>query len=66
MPGMNGFELQRLLGVARPELPVILLTARHELVGDETAAPNNRGILHKPFKSTDLLAAVRAALEGVP
>src|SRR5262249_28459416 len=31
MPGMNGFDLQSLVSERRPDLPVFLITGRHEL-----------------------------------
>jgi FixJ family two-component response regulator len=62
MPDINGFELQRLAGIQRPELPVILITARPDLCSLDAAAANNRGFLQKPFSSLDLLGALAVAL----
>lgn len=61
MPGMNGLELQSLLGRTRPQLRVILVTARDDATAG-AQAPNNHGMLQKPFDGQQLLHAVSAAL----
>lgn len=62
MPVISGLDLRRLLRDSRPDLPVILMTGRHELwgvaCGDVGALPT----FLKPFDSGKLLAAVGAAL----
>ena len=64
MPVIGGLELQRLAHVARPELPVILITG-HELTDQATAASRgSQGFFRKPFNGQDLLAAVSKALSG--
>jgi FixJ family two-component response regulator len=62
MPGMNGFELQRLVSERRPDLPVILITGRHELA-ELPQAKHNR-LFRKPFDGQALLAAIGDALTG--
>ena len=62
MPGMDGLELQRLLGERRPDLPVILLTGRYELA-DLPQAKHHR-FFRKPFDGRALLAAIGDALTG--
>jgi FixJ family two-component response regulator len=62
MPVMDGFELRRLAGIERPELPVILMTARTDLRNLDATAPNNRGFLQKPFSRLELLRALAVAL----
>jgi FixJ family two-component response regulator len=62
MPGMDGFELQRLLGERRPGLPVILITGRHE-IAELPQAKHNR-FFRKPFDGQALLAAIGDALTG--
>jgi FixJ family two-component response regulator len=62
MPGMDGFALQFRVGKDRPQLPVILITGRHDLPDTGVVAANNRGVLHKPYSSSALLEAVAAAL----
>ncbi len=66
MPGMDGFELQRRVGTVRPELPVILFTARYEANSTIALAHNNRGIFQKPVESMRLLAALDSALGAGP
>ena len=61
MPGTNGFELRDLVKAARPELPVFLITGRHE-IADQDRAQGISGFFRKPFDATVLLAAVRDAL----
>jgi FixJ family two-component response regulator len=60
MPGMDGFELQRIVASRRPALPVILVTGRHEI----TDLPQARQLplFRKPFDGPTLLAAVEAAV----
>ncbi len=61
MPGMDGFELRDRVRSARPELPVFLITGRHELA-EQARARDARGFFHKPFDAQALLAALRNAL----
>lgn len=62
MPGMDGFELQRVMSEKRPELPVILITGRHE-IAELSQAKHNR-FFRKPFDTRALLAAIGDALNG--
>ena len=62
MPGVDGFELQRLLDEQRPELPVILITGRHEIPEPPETKPNR--FFRKPFDGQALLAAIGDALNG--
>ena len=67
MPGMDGFELLRLVHEARPGLPAILITGypetlqRPPLPGDD-----NPRVFTKPFDGRELLAAVGSALRPPP
>jgi FixJ family two-component response regulator len=63
MPAIDGFELRRLANVARPELPVILITGRDELANPPFIA-GARDIFQKPFNGRELLAAVSRAVCG--
>lgn len=65
MPGMDGFELHDLAKKARPEMPVFLVTGRHE-IGDQqrASASDISGFFRKPFDGPALLAAVGKALRG--
>jgi FixJ family two-component response regulator len=67
MSGMDGFELQRLVKMARPDLPVILITGRHDMADHIGTVPQGSGILfRKPYNVLDLLAAVSASLRAGP
>jgi len=61
MPGTNGFELRDLVNKTHPELPVFLITGRHE-IADQNRAQGISGFFRKPFDAKVLLAAVKDAL----
>lgn len=61
MPGMDGFELRDLVQKVRPELPVFLITGRHE-IADQHRALGISGFFRKPFDARALLTAVANAL----
>ncbi|KGE01311.1 response regulator [Rhizobium sp. YS-1r] len=61
MPGADGFELRDLARRENPQLPVFLITGRHE-IADQDRARGIGGFLRKPFDGHALLAAVRDAL----
>jgi FixJ family two-component response regulator len=63
MPGMDGFELRDLVKRARPELPVFLVTGRHE-IADQNRAQGINGFFRKPFDAQALIAAVGDALRN--
>jgi FixJ family two-component response regulator len=63
MLGMNGFELRDLVKRARPDLPVFLITGRHE-IADQDRAQGVSGFFRKPFDAQALLAAVSDALRN--
>jgi len=63
MPLVNGFDLHRLARDARPDLPVIFITARPEAAAQKrAAAQGHQGFFRKPFDGPTLLAAVKQAL----
>ena len=62
MPGIDGFELRRLMGERRPDLPVILITGRHEIA--ELLQAKHNLFFRKPFDGQALLAAIGNALTG--
>ena len=66
MPGVDGVELQRRLAAMRPQLPVILITARSEIELAGIPQPNNRGLFRKPVDGAELIEAIEAALKGMP
>jgi FixJ family two-component response regulator len=61
MPGMNGFELRDLVKKQRPDLPVFLITGRHEIADQDRAQGAGR-FFRKPFDAHALLKAVADAL----
>ncbi len=60
MPGMDGFELRRVVRERHPALPVILVTGRHEIT--ELPQARQYPLFRKPFDGPTLLAAVDAAV----
>jgi FixJ family two-component response regulator len=63
MPGTDGFELRDLVRKTRPDLPVFLITGRHE-IADQHRAQGISGFFRKPFDASALLAAVGDALRN--
>ncbi|MGZ4554332.1 MAG: response regulator transcription factor, partial [Mycobacteriaceae bacterium] len=63
LPGMDGLEVCRRLRAVRPELAVLMLTARTDevdfVVGLDAGADDYVG---KPFRVAELMARVRALL----
>jgi len=60
MPGIDGWELQRLTSAAYPQLPIIVISAHRD------TQPALRGLkpfafLAKPFDGEELLSAVHSA-----
>ncbi len=65
MPATDGFELHDLVKRARPNLPVFLITGRHEIRDQQRASAKDiSGFFRKPFNGPDLLAAIGDALHG--
>ncbi|WFU13278.1 response regulator (plasmid) [Rhizobium sp. CB3090] len=62
MSGTNGFELRDTVNKARPELPVFLVTGRHE-IADQGRAKGIDGFFRKPFDAPALLIAIGEALQ---
>lgn len=66
LPGMNGYEICRKIKAEKPELPVIMLTARgsemDKVAGLDIGADD---YITKPFSLPELLARVRAAFRRV-
>ncbi|MGF6177075.1 FixJ family two-component response regulator [Ensifer sp. 4252] len=61
MPGMDGFELRDFVKKMRPDLPVFLITGRHE-IAEQHNAQDISGCFRKPFDAQVLLAALANAL----
>jgi len=64
MPKIDGFELERLAHAVRPDLPVILITGRIELIKGQRATKRRDGktVLLKPFGERELLDAINKAV----
>ena len=61
MPGLDGFELRDLVNRERPELPVFLITGRHE-IAEQIRARAVESFFCKPFDGQALLTAIARAL----
>lgn len=61
LPQMSGLDLAKLVSKARPSLPVVLMTGRHDYVDAALAA--GAVPLLKPFSQEQLVAALHDALE---
>jgi FixJ family two-component response regulator len=67
MPGMEGFELVRLIHAARPGLPTILITGYPETLKRlPPLGGTTPRCFTKPFQGPELLAAVSNALRNSP
>lgn len=65
MPGMNGFDLGRLLTARSLIVPVIMVTARAETGLDAHAEASGAiGLLRKPFQTDALLDYLERALKA--
>lgn len=68
MPGMDGWELQSVVHVQRPDLPVILITGHCESDDRRVRVEQDQGrlllLFKKPFDAQQLLAAVQAMVQG--
>ncbi len=63
MPGCNGLTLARLARRARPDLPIIVVTAlRDPAVLEALQKQEVNRVLHKPLSEQDLLAAAQPLL----
>jgi FixJ family two-component response regulator len=65
MPGMSGFELQRLMAAANSHLPIIFISA-HADDDPRTQALEAGAVafLYKPFYEEELLNAIDTALKN--
>ena len=66
LPGINGYEICRKVKTEKPELPVIMLTARgsemDKIAGLDIGADD---YITKPFSLPELLARIRAAFRRI-
>jgi DNA-binding response OmpR family regulator len=67
MPGIDGWELQRLAVTQLPSLPIIFITAHHDDVSRQRAIDLGAfAILYKPFDGEEFLETVGAATKQFP
>lgn len=65
LPGMDGFEVLERLQTDRPELPVIVLTARDSVTDTVSALEGGAAdYMAKPFKFAELMARIRLRLRS--
>jgi FixJ family two-component response regulator len=65
MPGMSGIELKQLLAKLNRTVPVIMITARHDVGLEERAlAAGAACFLRKPFAAEALIACLERALKS--
>ncbi len=64
LPEMDGFAVVDALRQQRPELPALFISGNSLNDQDVGSRYSNSTFLWKPFKSSELLQKVRAALEG--
>jgi FixJ family two-component response regulator len=64
MPGMSGLELQRLIAVSHPHVPVVFITAHASDVDIRSRALKDGAVayLSKPLSEETVLNAVQTAL----
>jgi FixJ family two-component response regulator len=63
MPGIDGLDLQRRVRLARPEMPIIFITAHHDDEVERSALAEGAAyFIRKPFDAAELLRATRLAL----
>jgi FixJ family two-component response regulator len=63
MPGMGGIEVLQQVGVKRPGLPVILITACSDVESSVVPQTSYRRIFRKPIDPTALIEAIAAACD---
>jgi len=67
MPGIDGFALLRQVHAARPDLPVVLITGYPETIKRLPAQQaGNPRVFTKPFRGSELLAAISEAVRPAP
>ncbi len=66
LPGMDGFELARLVALERPEVAVLFMSGNSYSREDLDRAPGAaRAAIQKPFTAEELTAAVNGLLDGL-
>jgi FixJ family two-component response regulator len=63
MEGIDGWELQRLVVAARPQLPIVIITAHQDdMARSRALALGAFDFIYKPFDGEELLDTVTAAI----
>ena len=63
MPGMDGAEVFRQIGILKPSLPVIIITGYPDSdVMSRALAHGPFGVMNKPFGESDIITAVNSFL----
>jgi len=62
MPGMDGFELRDRLRRLRPDLPLILMTGRHEVAEQMRVRTPPERFFRKPFDGRSLLDTIEQSI----
>jgi len=62
MPEMDGFQLRDVVAKTRPDLPVFMVTGRHEITDQPGKAALAAALFRKPIDGQLLLAAVEKTL----
>lgn len=63
MPGMDGIEVLRRVGLRRPQLPVILITACGDVEPTALRGTNYRGTFRKPIDAAALIETIAESLK---
>jgi CheY-like chemotaxis protein len=74
MPGMDGFETMKLVHQSRPKMPIIVISGQQFRLASERKPDflhmatrlGAVSSLQKPFKPSELMAAVADSLSGAP
>ena len=65
MPGMSGPELHQELKCRGQAIPIIFITGqKDDIIRARVVKEGAAGFLLKPFSDSDLLAAIKTALQG--
>jgi len=65
MPGMSGLDLQRELKRRGKDIPIVFITGqKEEDIRKQAFSQGAVKFLYKPFSDTDLLDAVKAAIQN--
>jgi two-component system, cell cycle sensor histidine kinase and response regulator CckA len=65
MPGMNGKQLSRLLGVTKPHLKVLFMSGYNDEISDNMGQLDPKtAFIAKPFSSSDLSMKLREVLDA--